>query len=81
MNENQSVHIESAGSKTSNNGPLKNGSVVSPDGALALVGYLEFLPGVYPVTNGLTLSIYYYNRKPKITGLNGVGRVDWRLDN
>ena len=21
------------------------------------------------------------NRKPKITGLNGVGRVDWRLDN
>ena len=29
VNENPSVCIESAGSKTSNNGPLKNGSVVS----------------------------------------------------
>ena len=27
----------------------------------ALWHYLEFLPGVYPVTNALTLSIYYYN--------------------
>ena len=26
----------------------------------ALWHYLEFLPGVYPVTNALTLSIYYY---------------------
>ena len=29
MNENLSVRIESAGSKTSDNCPLKNGSVVS----------------------------------------------------
>ena len=29
MNENPSVRVESAGSKTSNNGPLKNGSAVS----------------------------------------------------
>ena len=29
MNENPSVRIESAGSKTSNNGLLKNGSVIS----------------------------------------------------
>ena len=29
MNENPSVRIESARSKTSNNGPLKNGSAVS----------------------------------------------------
>ena len=29
MNENPSVRIESTGSKTSNNGPLKNGSAVS----------------------------------------------------
>ena len=29
MNENPSVHIESAGSKTSDNRPQKNGSVVS----------------------------------------------------
>ena len=29
MNENPSVRIESAGSKTSNNCPLRNGSVVS----------------------------------------------------
>ena len=29
MNETPSVRIESAGSKTPNNGPLKNGSVVS----------------------------------------------------
>ena len=29
VNENPSVRIESAGSKTSNNGPLRNGSVVS----------------------------------------------------
>ena len=28
--------------------------------ALALWHYLEFLPGVYPVTDALTLSIYYY---------------------
>ena len=29
VNENPSLHIESAGSKTSNNGPLKNESAVS----------------------------------------------------
>ena len=29
VNENPSLRIESAGSKTSNNGPLKNGSAVS----------------------------------------------------
>ena len=29
MNKNPSLHIESAGSKTSDNGPLKNGSAVS----------------------------------------------------
>ena len=29
MNENPSVRIESAGSKTSDNHPLKNGSVIS----------------------------------------------------
>ena len=26
----------------------------------ALWHYLEFLPGVYPVTNALTIGIYYY---------------------
>ena len=122
VNENPSVHIESARSKTSNNGPLRNGSAVSiarlyvdskivcfyeSDYAFkttwrrpcschlvkinryffqlgrpvfiivintscsgvcyrrlltALWHYLEFLPGVYPVTNALTLSIYYYIR-------------------
>ena len=133
MNENPSVRIESARSKTSNNGPLRNGSAVSiarlyvdskivcfyendyafktiwrrpcschlvkinryffqpgrpvfiivintscsgvcyriyarqkflnimPSRLTALWHYLEFLPGVYPVTNALTLSIYYYN--------------------
>ena len=111
VNENPSVRIESALSKTSNNGPLRNGSAVSiarlyvdskivcfyeSDHAFktiwrrpcschlekinryffqpgrpvfiivintscsALWHYLEFLPGVYPVTNALTLSIYYY---------------------
>ena len=129
MNENLSVRIELARSKTSNNGPLRNGSVVSiarlyvdskivyfyesdyafktiwwrpcschlvkinryffqpgrpvfiivintscsgvcyriyarqiilPSRLTALWHYLEFLPGVYPVTNALTLSIYYY---------------------
>ena len=114
MNENSSVRIESAWSKTSNNGPLRNRNAVSiarsyvdskivcfyesdhafktiwrrpcschlikikacflkPDrpvfiivintscsGLTALWHYLEFLSGVYPVTNALTLSIYYY---------------------
>ena len=129
MNENPSVRIESARSKTSNNGPLRNGSAVSiarlyvdskivcfyesdyafktiwrrpcschlvkinryffqpgrpvfiivintscsgvcyriyarqkflNNALTALWHYLEFLPGVYPVTNALTLSIYYY---------------------
>ena len=32
-----------------------------PSRLTALWHYLEFLPGVYPVTNALTLSIYYYN--------------------
>ena len=116
MNENPSVRIELARSKTSNNGPLRNGSAVSIarlyvdskivcfyesdhafktiwrrpcschlvkinryffqpgrlvfiivintscSGLTALWHYLEFLPGVYPVTNALTLSIYYYNQ-------------------
>ena len=118
MNEKPSVRIESARSKTSSNGPLKNGSAVSiarlyvgskivcfygsdnpfktiwrrpcsfhlikrkacflkpdrpvfiivinslimPSRLMALWHYLEFLPGVYPVTNALTLSIYYYSK-------------------
>ena len=130
MNENPSVRIELARSKTSNNGPLRNGSVVSiarlcvgskfvcfyesdhafktiwrrpcsfhlieikacflkPDRPVFIIvintscsgvcyriyarqkffnNYLEFLPGVYPVTNALTLSIYYYNITPHPNG-------------
>ena len=33
----------------------------------ALWHYLEFLPGVYPVTNALTLSIYYYIIAHRVT--------------
>ena len=34
-------------------------NALAPDGT---VDYLEFLPGVYPVTNALTISIYSYNQ-------------------
>ena len=105
VNEIPSMRIESARSKTSNNGPLRNGSAVliarlyvdskivcfyesdhafktiwwrpcsfhlvkinryffQPGGPVfittALWHYLKFLPGVYPVTNALTIDIYYY---------------------
>ena len=122
MNEIPSVHIESAGSKTSDNRPLgkwkchfefliwkfvyfyflsciQNNMAVPclchlikikgyffqpgrpvfiivintscsgvcyriyawPSRLTALWHYLKFLPGVYPVTNALTIGIYYYN--------------------
>ena len=31
------------------------------DSLMALWHYLEYLPGVYPVTNALTIGIYYYS--------------------
>ena len=101
VNENPSVRIESARSKTSNNGPLRNGSDVSiarlyvdskivyfyesdhafktiwrrpcschlikikacflkPDRPVFIIVINNSCSGVYPVTNALTLSIYYY---------------------
>ena len=102
MNENPSLCIESAGSKTSNNGPLKNGSAVSiaqlyvgskivcfyesdhafktiwrrpcschlikinsyffqPGRPVFIIVINTSCSGVYPATNALTHSIYYYN--------------------
>ena len=102
MNENPSVRIELARSKTSNDGPLRNGSVVSiarlcvgskivcfyesdhafktiwrrpclfhlikikacflkPDRPVFRIVINTSCSGVYPVTNALTLSIYYYS--------------------
>ena len=39
--------------------PGKN-SLIMPSRLTVLWHYLEFLPGVYPVTNALTISIYSF---------------------
>ena len=41
--------------------PGKN-SLLMPSRLTALWHYLKFLPRVYPVTNALTIGIYYYNK-------------------